>query len=412
MAKASDSAKAREAATQIVRTLRSHGHTAYFAGGCVRDELLGLDPTDFDVATDATPDRIRAIFPRTDAVGAAFGVILVHIGRVNVEVATFRSDGTYSDSRRPDAVTFSDAGSDARRRDFTVNALFLDPLADPSHRVIDLVGGVADLGRKLIRAVGEADQRLAEDHLRALRAVRFAARLGFDIDPPTADAIRRHTLELGGVSRERIGDELRRVLAHPSRARALSMLQDLGLDAPVLNQPSSKPPIRLAAAMPSQAPFSLLLAAWLLDRGLTVEPSPVDEAVARLRLALCLSNHERDDLGGILHGLRTLESPWGSSTIARRKRAAASRWFPSSMVILTHRHPQAAAAIQADVAILAATPPGLAPPPLLTGDDLVAAGHRPGPAFRHALETVYDAQLEGRITDKPGALELARSLGV
>src|SRR5690606_2867641 len=180
----------------IASTLRSHGHIAYFAGGCVRDALLGHPPTDYDIATDATPDRVQSLFDRTAAVGAHFGVVLVKRRGVTVEVATFRSEGPYSDQRRPDSVTFSDPESDAQRRDFTINALFLDPLAgghqSDGGQVIDFVGGQRDLQQKVVRAVGDPDQRLAEDHLRALRAVRFAARLGFRLDEPTAEAIRRH----------------------------------------------------------------------------------------------------------------------------------------------------------------------------------------------------------------------------
>src|SRR5690606_2366392 len=171
----------------IASTLRSHGHIAYFAGGCVRDALLGHPPTDYDIATDATPDRVQSLFDRTAAVGAHFGVVLVKRRGVTVEVATFRSEGPYSDQRRPDSVTFSDPESDARRRDFTINALFLDPLA--GDKVIDFVGGRQDLKAGVVRAVGDPEARLAEDHLRALRAVRFTARLGFRLDQATAKAI-------------------------------------------------------------------------------------------------------------------------------------------------------------------------------------------------------------------------------
>lgn len=412
MGRNADSARAREAAIQIVRTLREAGHTAYFAGGCVRDELLGLEPTDYDVATDATPDRLQSLFPRTAAVGAAFGVILVRIHKCVVEVATFRADGPYSDRRRPDQITFSDPVADARRRDFTVNALFIDPTADEAHRVIDHVGGLADLERRVIRAVGDPDQRLAEDHLRALRAVRFASRLGFAIEPGTAEAIRRHTLDLDGVSRERIGDELRRMAADAGRAGALAMLQELGLDAPVLGEPAREVPLTLTARLPGRVSFPAALAAWTLDRGLAPGSPGVAEAVARLRVKLCLSNQERDAVAGILGGLVVLETGWEGMTVAARKRAAASGWFGETMLLLRARDAARAADLERAVEALAASPPGLAPAPLLTGDDLVAAGYRPGPAFRPVLEAVYDAQLEGRVNDRAGALELARSLGI
>src|SRR5262245_23713534 len=270
--------QARAAAVAIVRRLREAGHTAYFAGGCVRDELLGLAPTDYDVATDARPDKIRSLFRRTAEVGVAFGVVLVTPGKdegaedpATVEVATFRSDGPYSDKRRPDAIEFGGPEQDARRRDFTVNALFLDPQA-PGDGIIDLVGGKADLQRRVIRAVGDAEARLSEDHLRALRAVRLAARLGLAIDAATAAAVRAHTRHRRGVSRERIGDEVRKRLAHASRAEAVRTLEDLGLDAPVLEEPSMRTTLAIfrSVAVESGAGFPTWLAAWALDRGLTV----------------------------------------------------------------------------------------------------------------------------------------------
>ncbi|VAX42094.1 CCA tRNA nucleotidyltransferase, partial [hydrothermal vent metagenome] len=280
------STQARNAATAIVRTLRGKGHTAYFAGGCVRDALLGAEPVDFDVATSARPEQVQALFRQTAAVGASFGVVLVKERGVMVEVATFRSDGPYSDKRRPDHVEFADAEHDAQRRDFTINALFLDPLAGdaekspvcaqkscpPSpglqsggaseeHRadqtdrpptevggsemegasgIIDFVGGLDDLRAGCIRAVGDPAQRLAEDHLRALRAVRFAARYGFEIEPRTAAAIRAHATDLAGVSCERIGEEFRRMMAHPSRAQAAELLGELGLDGVLLGEGGDK----------------------------------------------------------------------------------------------------------------------------------------------------------------------------
>ena len=225
------SSSARRAGELIIKTLTEKGHTAYFAGGCVRDALLGRTPKDYDVATDATPDRITTLFPRTAEVGAAFGVVLVKTGKEVTEVATFRSEGSYSDRRRPDSVTFSNPAEDAKRRDYTVNALFLDPLLGADHphshpvieqtpgvviaphgshgRVIDFVGGLPDIKQRVLRAVGDPDQRLAEDHLRALRAARLAAKLGFHLDEGTAGAIRRHAADLQGVSRERVGEEIR-----------------------------------------------------------------------------------------------------------------------------------------------------------------------------------------------------------
>jgi tRNA nucleotidyltransferase/poly(A) polymerase len=422
MGRQSTPATARAAALEIVRTLRSAGHIAYFAGGCVRDELLGLSPTDYDVATDATPERIRALFKRTNEVGEAFGVVLVTLAVPEggpqvetVEVATFRTDGPYTDKRRPDSVTFGSAEQDARRRDFTINALFLDPLqpSEPGSqvagRVIDLVNGRPDLGSRIIRAVGDPDARLSEDHLRALRAVRLAARLAFTIEPATAAAITRHTSDLRGVSRERIGEEMRRMFAHPSRAAAATLLEELRLDAPVLEEP----PKRRSGSALSNLPTSSLsyptcLAAWALDRGLALQDSTIDALVRRYRSALCLSNDERDELAATLRALAILETKWTTLRISGQKRLAGRHpGFPGGLALFTARNPAAAEAVKTCIEALKATPSGLCPEPLLTGDDLVAAGWKPGPAFKQLLEDVYDAQLEDRVRTPAEAMELA-----
>jgi poly(A) polymerase len=329
--RSSHHSNARAAAEQIVRTLIGAGHVAYFAGGCVRDELLGLTPTDYDVATDAVPERICSLFPRTAEVGASFGVVLVKIGEEVIEVATFRSDGQYSDRRRPDSVTFSDPVQDAHRRDYTVNALFLDPLLEghptaaaehmpgatiaplPGHgRVIDFVGGIADINRRVLRAVGDPDQRLAEDHLRALRAARLAAKLGLEIDQPTAEAIRRHARELQGVSRERVGEELRRMAEHPSRARAARLIQELGLESPVFmwDVPAGPKDWRVLSGLPSEVGFAAALAAWAIDYG--VMGGDAASLIKAWRGALALSNDTRDQLAAILNCLPRLELGWRS----------------------------------------------------------------------------------------------------
>jgi poly(A) polymerase len=414
-------ARARRTAVEIVRRLREAGHVAYLAGGCVRDELLGSPPVDYDVATDATPQRVCAMFDRTAEVGAAFGVVLVRRGPVTVEVATFRSEGPYSDRRRPDVVRFSDPESDARRRDYTINALFLDPLADPEPgpggapvqgHIVDYVGGLRDLADRVIRAVGDPDARLAEDHLRALRAVRLSARLGFRIDNPTAEAIRARASELAGVSPERVGDEVRRMMDHPSRADAAELIQTLGLDGPLLGRrhgPGETPVLR---SLPAGASLATSLVAWGVDRG-DIHPTGAraDEARRRWRATLCLSNDERDDMALIGRGLGELEA-WSTRPVAARKRAAAANWFPAALAVLAGVRPGDAAAIRRDVGALQATPSGLAPRPLITGDDLLSLGMTPGPRFGVILERVYEAQLEERVATREQALELARTLGV
>jgi len=214
---------ARDFAVDTVRRLTRAGYVALFAGGCVRDELLGQVPKDFDVATDARPEAVRAVFGprRTLAIGAAFGVVERIGGPVtgHVQIATFRSDGTYSDGRRPDSVVFSSPREDALRRDFTINGMFLDPTTG---EVLDFVGGRDDLAAGVIRAIGSPRDRIAEDKLRMLRAPRFAARYGFALDGATADAIREDPAGLGQVSPERIADEMRKMLAHPSRTAAVA----------------------------------------------------------------------------------------------------------------------------------------------------------------------------------------------
>jgi poly(A) polymerase len=226
----------RDFAVEVVRRLRERGYEALWAGGCVRDELLGLVPRDYDVATSARPEQVQGLFRRTIAVGAAFGVIEVlgprtRQGPLRVQVATFRSDVRYTDGRHPDAVVYSTAQEDAQRRDFTINGMFFDPLAG---RLIDYVGGQDDLRARLIRAIGEPDKRFEEDRLRMLRAVRMAARFDFAIHPDTTAAVARMAPGIAVVSAERVADELRKVLVDRHRARGLRLFLDLGLAAVLL----------------------------------------------------------------------------------------------------------------------------------------------------------------------------------
>jgi poly(A) polymerase len=217
----------REFATDVVRRLRAAGHTALWAGGCVRDQLLGIEPHDYDVATDATPEQVQVLFRRTVAVGVSFGVVEVLGPRPHkVQVATFRSDGSYSDGRHPDAVVFSTPEEDARRRDFTVNGMFFDPL---DRKVIDYVGGQEDLRHGVLRAIGDPAQRFAEDKLRLLRAVRFATRFSLTLDPATAHAIRAMAGEITVVSAERVAEELRKLLTDPRRADGMRLMDEVGL---------------------------------------------------------------------------------------------------------------------------------------------------------------------------------------
>ena len=426
------------AAIRVIEKLRTAGHEALLAGGCVRDVLLGLEPKDYDVATDARPERVLELYPRGRGVGAAFGVVLVRVGGQAIEVATFREDATYSDGRRPDAVTFSDARHDARRRDFTLNGLFADPLepergSGPSipgvGRIIDFVGGVADLRAGVIRAIGEADERLGEDFLRMLRAVRFAARLGFELDPETARAIQRHAPRLADISRERIGQEVQRMLGihdtsatpshsnHPGtdpRARAAQLLQTLGLDAPTLDEPSSSRAATTLARLDIEASYPAALAAWAVDRHAAQRSlrsaaawvrKDGRELTRRWRAALCLSNEQSDELNGVL-AVIDRAADWPTLGVAARKRLLADpHWDQAWRVMRAMQQDELIQAINTDTTELRGGP-GVAPPPLVDGSDLIAAGLTPGPAFGPLLRHIYDAQLEGRVTTRDQAMAL------
>lgn len=395
----------------VVRKLVEAGHVAYFAGGCVRDRLLGIAPADYDVATSARPDDVRAVFRRVREVGQAFGVMLVRKHHHEIQVATFRTDGVYSDGRHPDSVTFTDAQHDASRRDFTINGLFEDPL---SERTIDFVGGRADLEARVLRAIGDADARLREDRLRMLRAVRFASKFGLAIEPETADAIRRGAGELRGVSRERIGQELRRMLSDPNRAVAAWELQYLALDVPVLNEPSRlTAPTRLGR-LPDETAYPVALAAWLLDRHQSgaseVSPPSGDvlETAERWSVSLMLSNEENDAFRAALEVFRTLCTKWNHLGVALQKRLASSAGFEGGLTLLQATDRQAFVDVRRRVLHLAES--GLAPTALIDGNDLIGLGLRPGPAFSRVLNGVYDAQLEGSLDSRDLALQLARAI--
>lgn len=398
---------AAEGAVEIVRTLVAAGHQALLAGGCVRDLLLGQVPQDYDVATDAPPQRIAALFRPTRAVGAQFGVVLVRKRRRWIEVATFRADGPYLDGRRPVTITLSDARHDALRRDFTVNGMFLDPL---TLRVVDYVGGQADLAARVIRAIGEPAARFGEDYLRLLRAVRFAARLDFTIEPATRAAIRQHAAGLERVAPERVREELEKMLGHPSRARAWAELADCGL-LPYLWPGAGWTPDQVQAAaarlarLPPDAPFPLALALLLADRG----PAELE----RVGRALTLSNDQSDTLAWLVAHQADLDEPQRPS-LAELKRLIAGRAFASLRAWAELRYderPDAAACRAALAARLAAIDPrAVTPPPLVTGDDLKARGLPPGPVYRELLDALYTRQLDEELGTREAALRALDAL--
>jgi len=386
---------------RVAIELRAAGHVAYFAGGCVRDRLLGLEPKDHDVATDATPEEIEAIFHRTRGVGQAFGVILVNLAGQSVEVTTFRSDGTYTDFRRPDSVQFAaDARSDALRRDFTINGMFEDP---ESGEIIDHVGGLADLKRGVIRAIGDPEARMREDRLRMLRAIRFSSRLGFEIESGTIRAIREGAGQLEGVSRERIGQETGWMLRHPSRARSAGLIQSFRLDAVVLLERHADAPLERLARLPSEVSVGLALAAWWRDR-LALSDTAIEDR-HRWKRALVLSNDTFERFRDVLDLADQVESDWESMSVAARKRIAASAAFSDALVLVAASDPRCASHVAADVDGMKAE--GLSPPPLLGGADLIGLGLEPGPLFKDVLEAVYNAQLEGRIGTCEEAAQMA-----
>lgn len=426
----SDPPDRREDALNVVRALRDAGHIAYFAGGCVRDELLGLVPKDYDIATDAHPSVVRDLLGRgrTRAVGAAFGVILVHEGQSQIEVATFRTDLEYRDGRRPSGVVFTSAEEDARRRDFTINGLFRDPLvADPADDgIIDHVGGKRDLADRVLRAIGEPARRFDEDYLRMLRAVRFAARFELAIEPATWEAIVRFAPRLAQIAPERVADELRRMLAHESRGAAWRLLWESGLLAVILrtlsekvpDMPPHRPVMAYLASIGRPISFPLAVAGTLIEVRhaaevpirVILEPAEVKQAAAACRKALRYSNEEEAGLEGAMGLWPLLQET--APRVAALKRFLAGPFSGDARMLLAALSSQTSLA--ARIAWLAERFMELertdfAPPPLLTGDDLVAAGLTPGPAFKRILDEVYDAQLEGRITTKQEALAMAQA---
>jgi poly(A) polymerase len=429
----------REAATAIVARLRSTGHQAYFVGGCVRDLVLGRAPKDFDVATSATPDQVLNLFEKTFAVGAHFGVVLVCTGEITTEVATFRSDGAYSDGRHPDAVRFSTSPEeDVKRRDFTINGMMLDP-ADDS--VLDLVGGRQDLNDGLIRAIGDPAERFTEDKLRMLRAVRFAARFGFELEPATRKAIERLAPAVTQVSHERVRDELTRMLIEGHARRAFEMLDATGLLAQVLPevvrlkgvaQPPQYHPegdvwvhtLMLLDGLPAGVPAALAWGALLHDIGkpatFRVAPDRIRfdghvEVGIRIAEEICrrlrFPNHETEQI------LSLIASHMRFGDVRKMKESTLKRFFRLQNFdqhLALHRLDCLASHGSLELYDFAKqrfeTLPEeeVRPHLLLGGKDLIEAGYQPGPLFSQMLAAAEDAQLEGAIHTREQALALVR----
>jgi len=442
-------------AVHIVLALRDRGYKAYLAGGCVRDLLLGWEPHDYDVATSATPDVILASFPRTFNVGAQFGVILVDQDETVTEVATFRSDGVYSDGRRPDTVRYTlTPEEDVNRRDFTINGLLLDPVRggksldelryDPGRlraAVLDYVGGLADLDAGVVRAIGRPEQRFEEDHLRMLRAVRFAARFGFEIEPETMRAIRSLASRIHAVSRERVRDELTKMLTEGHARRAFELLNETGLLAEVLPEIAAmkgveQPPqfhpegdvwVHTLQLLEQLEPGSSMTLAWgalLHDVG---KPPTFRRAPDRIRFdghveigvamgaEICrrfrFSNEETRQVVALIENhMRFMDAE-------RMKASTLKRFFRLDRFeehLALHRMDCLAGSgylkhwefVRERFFV---TPEEIVrPKPLITGRELIAAGYTPGAQFREMLRAAEDAQLEGAIASTEEALRFVR----
>ena len=422
-------------ARRIVARLREQGRVAYFAGGCVRDLVRGQAPKDIDIATEARPEEVQKLFPRTYAVGAHFGVIVVLENGMQFEVAMFRSDGAYIDGRRPVEVHFATAEEDAARRDFTINGMFFDPVTE---EVIDYVDGRADLDAKRIRAIGDAAQRFAEDRLRMLRAVRFATTLGFEIEATTWEALRANAGTIGEISAERIREELVRIFLSPHRARGWDLLDASGLMRIVLpeleamkgcEQPPQFHPegdvfkhTRIMLEMlPAQASLPLVLSVLFHDIG-KPPTSAVDET-GRIRF----NGHDRvgaEMTEALMQRLRfsrveieaTVEAvrqhmvfkDVPKMRVAKLKRFMARPHFEDELEL--HRVDCASSHAMLDNyefllrkrEEFASEP--IIPPPLVRGEDLIALGMKPGPRFGEILEAVETRQLEGGFASRDEAL--------
>ena len=425
----------RELATRIVKTLQASGHAAYFAGGCVRDMLRGVEPADYDVATSARPEAIRALFPKTVPVGEQFGVVLVIEDGHQFELATFRSDGPYTDGRHPETVAFTDVEGDVRRRDFTINGMMYDPVED---RLIDLVGGRKDLEAHLIRAIGEPRKRFEEDRLRLVRAVRFAARFDFDIEPATRAAILELTPQIVTVSPERVAAELRFMLTDRSRAKAVRLLDELGLLPHILSEVSAMKGVAQSEdwhpegdvfvhtlrclEKAEDARWELVLALLLHDvgkpptagsKGFVVHEKTGAELADDICRRLRLSNREREVVVWLVKNhMRFRDAK--KMKLSTLKKLMSEPLFEDLAEL--HRIDALASAgdldnyrfVMGEYWKFREEKPPMKP--MASGDDLIARGLAPGPVFKEILDEVYNAQLEGKFSDREGALRFLDDL--
>jgi len=411
----------REFAVEVVRRLQDAGFRALWAGGCVRDFLMGRIPQDYDVATDARPESVRELFGRrrTLAVGASFGVIVVVGSKAagNVEVATFRTEGPYVDGRRPEHVVFSTPQEDAQRRDITINGMFYDPIAE---RVYDYVGGEQDLAAGIVRAIGNPADRMSEDKLRLLRTVRFTATLEFELDPATADSVRAQARDIRVVSAERITQELRKMLLDPHRRRAMELTRQLGLLveivpelAPVLGSGPSDDAnsewTRTLRRLPllNEPGFELATAALLLS------VPDAGSAAGRICKRLRMSNEEAETIGWLLQRIADVRAA-KTKSLAELKRLLVhpSAWdlIELARVDTLARDGDLSPVLHCEEFLRQTPAARLDPPPLISGAELIAMGLRPGKLFGRILDAVRDAQLNEEISTKDEAMLLVKRL--
>ena len=397
----------RAGAVAIVRTLRGHGHEAFWAGGCVRDQLMGLEPKDYDIATSAKPDDVEQLFERTVPVGKQFGVVIVVMGGAEYEVATFRAEAGYTDGRRPDMVRWASAREDVLRRDFTINGLLYDPIAD---ELADFVGGARDLEASIVRAIGDPEARFGEDRLRVLRAIRFAARFEFEIDAGTWTALCRHPSAIALVSAERIYAELDKILTQGGAATGLALLRDADLLVRVLPELHAvsegavdRSIDRFVDGDPEPSELAWVVA--LLD----VAPSSAAALGERLRMSRALRLHIERGLE-IAHALRRYDALDTASRkrLLRRPEADTALEAAGRAVETGQRDAGPFEAAVADAARWSSDE--LSPPPLLKGADLVAGGYRPAKWFGDVLFALETAQLAGEVGSVDAAWALVREL--
>ena len=434
------SATLARSARRVVQRLQEAGHTALFAGGCVRDRLMGVEPHDYDIATSARPEQVQALFDRTFAVGAHFGVVVVVYASDQFQVASFRSDGVYLDGRHPASVTFSTPEEDAQRRDFTINGIFYDPIRED---LVDYVNGQRDLAARVLRAIGDPAARFREDRLRLMRAVRFATTLGFEIEPETWSAVRESAAHIRDVSAERIREELVKIFLSPNRVRGFDLLDASGLMKEVLpelealkgcEQPPQFHPEGdvfvhtriMLGLLPAEASLPLVMSVLFHDIG--KPPTFAVDADGRIRF----NGHDKlgaEMTAALMSRLRFTRAETEATVeavanhmvfkdvqqmrVAKLKRFMARPHFDDEMEL--HRVDCASSHgaldnydfLRAKREEFASEP--LIPKPLITGRNLMAIGFAPGPHFSEILDAVQSRQLEGTLKTPEEAIEWVKA---